>query len=209
MTDNLPYRNIPIGIPVLREQIGEYRSPNNKISSLEKAGDFIRLRRGLYVAHPRLSNMEISRELIANNLYGPSYVSCETALSYHRLIPERVDSVVSSTFKRAKRYSTPLGEFEYITVPREYFQIGIQQVIVEDQYAFLMASPEKALCDLIISTSGLRFQSRKAVREYLLYDLRLDYTEHHSWDTHIIATCLLHRRKRRELNFLREVLENG
>jgi len=196
-------------MPVIREQIGNYRSPNNKISRLERAGDFIRLKKGLYVAHPRLSNMEISRELIANNLYGPSYVSYQSALSYHGLIPERVDSVVSSTFKRAKKYSTPLGEFEFITVPREYFQIGIQQVIVKDQYAFLIASPEKALCDLIISTSGLRFQSRKAAHEYLLFDLRIDYTEHQIWDTHIIASCSTHRRKKRELNFLQEVLENG
>lgn len=176
---------------------------------MERAGDFIRLRRGLYVAHPRLSNQEISRELIANNLYGPSYVSCQSALSYHGLTPERVSAMVSSTFRRAKRYSTPLGEFEYITVPQEYFSIGIGQVIVENQYAFLMASPEKALCDLIISTSGLRFQSARAAREYILYDLRVDMNEHAEWDTSIIEACSQHRRKRRELIFLREVLENG
>ncbi len=176
---------------------------------MERAGDFIRLRRGLYVAHPRLSNQEISRELVANNLYGPSYVSCESALSYHRLTPERVNAVVSATFKRAKVYSTPLGEFEYITVPQEYFHIGIEQIVVDEQYAFLIASPEKAICDLIISTSGLRFQSAKAAREYLLFDLRIDLEEHAEWDTSIIEACGQHRRKRRELTFLREVLENG
>ena len=209
MDRNVTYSNIPMEMSVVREMIGEYRSPNNKISSLESAGDFIRLRRGLYVAHPRLSNQEISRELIANNLYGPSYVSCESALSFHGLIPERVDSVVSSTFKRSKNYSTPLGNFEYITVPKEYFHIGVEQVIVEDQYAFLIASPEKALCDLIITSSGLRFQSVKAAREYLLYDLRFAMDEREEWNTSIIEACSRHRRKRRELNFLTEVLKNG
>lgn len=209
MEESLLYNNIPMEMPVLREAIGEYRSPNNRISNLESRGHLIRLRRGLYISHPSLSNQEISRELVANNLYGPSYVSCETALSYYGLTPERVSTVVSSTFRRAKRYSTPLGEFEYLTVPREYFPIGIEQIIVDGQYAFLIASPEKALCDLIISTSGLRFQSRRAAREYLLYDLRIDYTERSDWDTGIIAACSLHRRKRRELNFLMEVLGNG
>lgn len=209
MEGEIPYRNVPMETSVVRELIGEYLSPNNKISSMERAGDFIRLRRGLYVAHPRLSNQEISRELIANNLYGPSYVSCESALSYHGLNPERVSTMVSAAFNRGRNYSTPLGEFEYVTVPRDYFPIGIQQVVVENQYAFLIASPEKALCDLIITTSGLRFQSTRAAREYLLYDLRIALEEHAEWDTSIIAACSQHQRKRRELNFLQEVLENG
>lgn len=196
-------------MPVVRELIGEYRSPNNKISQLEQSGDIIRLRRGLYIANPELNGQEISRELVANNLYGPSYVSCESALSYHGLTPERVNTVVSSTFKRAKSYSTPLGRFEYITVPEDYYHIGIGQVIVGDAYAFLMASPEKALCDLIITTSGLRFQSARAAREYIQYDLRIDLNEYPVWDTEIISACALHRRKRRELNFLQEVLQNG
>ena len=209
MSEQIPYSNIPMEISVAREAIGEYRSPNNRLSHMERAGDLIRLRRGLYVAHPRLSNQEISRELIANNMYGPSYVSCESALSYYSLIPERVNAVSSATIRRARNYSTPLGVFEYVTVPREYFHIGIEQVIIENQYAFLIASPEKALCDLVITTSGLRFQSARAAREYLLFDLRIDINERESWDTGIIQECAHHRRKRRELNFLWEVLYNG
>lgn len=203
------YNNIPMEISVVRDTIGEYRSPNNKISSMEQSGDFIRLRRGLYVAHPNLSNQEISRELVANAMYGPSYVSYESALSYHQLIPERVNAVRSATIKRAKSFTTPIGLFEYICVPRQYFHIGIEQVIVENQYAFLIASPEKALCDLIISTSGLRFQSVKAAREYLEQDLRIDLEEHEGWDTEIVSACSEHKRKKRELTFLTEVLKNG
>lgn len=208
MASRVTYSNIPMEMSVVRELIGEYRAPNSKISSLERAGDFIRLRRGLYVAHPRLSNQEISRELIANNLYGPSYVSCESALNYHGLIPERVNTVVSATLKRAKSYATPLGQFEYLTFPQEYYHIGVQQIVIEEQYAFLIASPEKALCDLIISTSGLRFQSAKAAREYLMLDLRIDFNAYSNWDASIISECAQHRRKRRELNFLHKVI-NG
>ena len=203
------YNNIPVEISVLREAVSEYRAQNNRISNMERTGDLIRLRRGLYVADPSVSNQEISRELVANNLYGPSYVSCQSALSYHGLIPERVNAVTSATIGRARSYTNPLGLFEYITVPRAYFHIGIEQVIVENEYAFLIASPEKALCDLIVTTSGLRFQSARAAREYMLYDLRIDLEERENWDTDIITQCAEHRRKRRELNFLRTVLQNG
>lgn len=203
------YSNIPMEISVLREGLADYRAQNNRISNMERVGDLIRVRRGLYVADPRLSNQEISRELVANNLYGPSYVSFESALSYHGLIPERVNAVSSATIRRARSYSTPLGLFEFVTVPRDYFHIGIEQIIVENQYAFLIASPEKAICDLIITTSGLRFQSVKAAREYLLYDMRISIDEHENWDTDIITRCSEHGRKRRELNFIRTVLQNG
>jgi predicted transcriptional regulator of viral defense system len=203
------YSNIPMEISVLREAVSGYRAQNNRISNMERAGDLIRLRRGLYVADPRLSNHEISRELIANNLYGPSYVSFESALSHHGLIPEKVNAVSSATIRRGRSYTTPLGLFEFVIVPHDYFHIGIKQVIVENQYAFLIASPEKAICDLVITTSGLRFQSVKAAREYLLYDMRINMDEHENWDTSIIARCSEHGRKRRELNFLRTVLQNG
>lgn len=196
-------------ISVLREAVSDYRAQNNRISNMERAGDLIRLRRGLYVADPRLSNQEISRELIANNLYGPSYVSFESALSYHRLIPERVNAVSSATIRRARSFTTPLGLFEFVTVPRDYFHIGIEQVIVENQYAFLIASPEKAICDLVITTSGLRLQSVKAAREYLLFDMRISIDEHENWDTDIFTRCSEHSRKRREINFIRKVIQNG
>jgi len=209
MASGVSYQNVPMEMPVVRELIGEYRSPNSKISNLERSGELIRLRRGLYIADPGFSGQEISRELVANNLYGPSYVSCESALSYHGLTPERVNTVVSSTFRRAKSYSNPLGIFEFITVPEDYYPIGIDQVIVGEEYAFLIASPEKALCDLIISTSGLRFQSVRAARDYILDDLRIDLEGHSAWDVTIISDCAQHRRKSRELNFLQEVLRNG
>lgn len=208
MTRSIPY-NIPLNTYVLREAIGEYRSPNDKISRMQKEGELIRIRKGMYVAPTDESGQEISRELIANNLYGPSYVSCQSALSYHGLIPERVRAVISATTKRAKSYSTPLGLFRYISMPLRYYSIGINQVIVKTQYAFLIASPEKALCDLIISTAGLRFQSAKAARDYLLHDLRIDYEEHQNWDIEIIRQCAQHNRKTRELNFLIKTLQNG
>src|SRR5690554_8161488 len=107
------FGNIPVEYATLTSVLGGYRSAKDKITSLEKSDQLIRLKKGLYVVAPDYSKMEISRELIANHLYGPSYLSLESALSYYGLIPERVYNVRSVTAKRARKYSTPLGAFEY------------------------------------------------------------------------------------------------
>ncbi|MDR1345441.1 MAG: hypothetical protein LBK03_01890 [Bacteroidales bacterium] len=71
------YKNIPMQHAVLWEKLRDYRSPNDKIATMEKRGDIIRLKKGLYVVSDKISRKPLSRELIANHLYGPSYVSFE------------------------------------------------------------------------------------------------------------------------------------
>jgi hypothetical protein len=163
----------------------------------------------LFVVAQQEGTSPISRELIANHLYGPSYVSLESALSYHNLIPERVYRVRSVTMKRFKMYDTPLGVFEYRTVSPEYFSIGIQQQVTQDNTAFLIASPEKALCDLIVLSSGLRLQSSKAVKIYLEENLRIDLFENRSWNTEIISQCMEVGKKKIALSQLLKLLKNN
>lgn len=203
------YGIIPISTDMVADAIGEYRSPADRISRLARRGDLIRLQRGLFVVAPELSGQTLSRELIANHLYGPSYVSFESALSYHGIIPERVHMVRSATFRRSRQVETQLGVFQYTTVPENYYPIGITQMLYEEEnYSFLMASPEKAICDLIIITSGLRIQSERAMREYLYEDMRMDFDDLERIDTGIIEQCIEHGRKRRELRYLLNVLQN-
>ena len=76
---------------------------------------------------PNVHKQTLSKELIANHLYVPSYISFENALSFYKLIPERVYSIRSMTTKRGKTFSTPLGNFEYISTAADYFEIGIKQ----------------------------------------------------------------------------------
>jgi hypothetical protein len=174
---------------------------------MEKHGDIIRLKKGLYVVSPKISRKPLSRELIANHLYGPSYVSFETALAFYGLIPEKVFTVRSATFKRAKQYENTVGRFEYITVPQDYYSIGIRQQTVENEYAYLIALPEKALCDLILTTPNLRLQSVKAMRIYLEEDLRIDFSVLQSVDTTIIKQCIENGRKKNELELLLQTFE--
>lgn len=203
------FRNTPVDYATLVTLLRDYRFPKDKIAAMEKQQQLIRIKKGLFVVAQQEGTSPISRELIANHLYGPSYVSLESALSYHNLIPERVYRVRSVTMKRFKMYDTPLGVFEYRTVSPEYFSIGIQQQVTQDNTAFLIASPEKALCDLIVLSSGLRLQSSKAVKIYLEENLRIDLFENRSWNTEIISQCIEVGKKKTALSQLLKLLKNN
>jgi hypothetical protein len=203
------FRNTPVDYATLVTLLRDYRFPKDKIAAMEKQQQLIRIKKGLFVVAQQEGTSPISRELIANHLYGPSYVSLESALSYHNLIPERVYRVRSVTMKRFKMYDTPLGVFEYRTVSPEYFSIGIQQQVTQDNTAFLIASPEKALCDLIVLSSGLRLQSSKAVKIYLEENLRIDLFENRSWNTEIISQCMEVGKKKIALSQLLKLLKNN
>ena len=200
---------IPIDFGILSTVFGEFKAPKDKIRKLEKAGKFIRLKKGLYVVSPKISNKTLSKELIANHLLGPSYISLETALSYYGLIPERVYITKSVTTKRTKKFTTPIGTYEYVSIPDNYFPIGIKNKIIDNSYAFLIGTPEKVLCDLILTTSKLRIQSEKAMLSYLSKDLRIDFSSNPFQNLEIIENCIDKGRKKRELIILHKVLKNG
>ena len=200
---------IPINKDVLYSLYGNLMRPDRKIPELERKGLIIRVKRDLYVVSQKVHHQEISSELVANHLYGPSYVSLESALSYYGLIPERVYSMRSVCMKMNKQYETGLGRFEYIKMPERYFPIGIHQEIINNSSSFLIATPEKALCDKIIATKNLKIQSVKAMQEYLEEDLRLDMSALSSFDIVIIRQCFKLGRKKTELNQLLKLIQNG
>ena len=195
--------NIPVSTAVLKTFLGNLKYPKNRISDMKKSGELIRLKKDLYVN----SKSSISKELIANHLYGLSYISLETALAHYGMIPERVYAIRSMTIKRAKTFSTSLGNFEYKTVSADYFSIGLQQEIIENQYAFLIATPTKAICDMIVATPNLRLQSVKAMQIYLQEDLRIDFPVLQNIDTEIIRQCIETGKKKVELKQLLHLFE--
>lgn len=106
--------------------------------------ELIHIRRGLYC----LSSEQPHPFELAQKIYAPSYISLESALSYHQLIPEAVRSVTSVCVKRAKEFNTPLGVFSYQRVPAHDFFIEVERVESE-QGKFLLAKPWKAISDYI------------------------------------------------------------
>ena len=197
---------IPVNKDVLYSLYSYLKRPDEKISELEKKGLLMRIKRNLYVVSPKVHHDEISSELVANHLYGPSYISLESALSYWGIIPERVYSTRSVCTKLHKFYKTQLGHFEFIKIPEPYFPIGLTFEMIHNSYSFLIATPEKALCDMIITSKNLKIQSVKAMRIYLEEDLRFDMSALASFDEDIIRKCIKFGRKKTEITQLIKLL---
>ena len=98
--------------------------------------------------------------LIANRLMPGSYVSTHMALSYAGVIPEHIPVATSCGPGRPHTWDTVLGRYMYqflrpdllsLTVP---CNTGLRQVEVVAGQLALIATPEKALLDLIHLTPG-------------------------------------------------------
>ena len=172
---------IPVTTSIIESLYPELKSANKKVTWLEKQGVIIRLKRGLYVVNPQYSGKTLSSELIANHLYTPSYISMTTALRYYGLIPEAVYVNQSMTVKHPRSFQTPVVNNHYKYISRKSFPIGVRSMNKGD-YAFLIASPEKALCDLIANSSKVILRYMKDVEIYLAEDIRMDMDEFYKLD---------------------------
>jgi len=141
-----------------------YTNPRNFISQLVKKGELIRLKNGFFVIADKIKNERVPYEQIGNLLYGPSYISFEWALSYYGMIPEGVYVVTSACAARAKSFKTALGTFDYFFLSHSRYITGVLQK-ENNSGKFLIASPEKALADLV------HFKSRGLTGKDLLDDL--------------------------------------
>ena len=176
--------NIPITYSVLESLFPHIKAGSQKIRQLERSEQIIRLKRGLYVCSPQISGKAISTELIANHLYAPSYVSMSSALRYYGLIPEAVYTNQSMTLKHSRDFATPLGQFEYTFISRSAFSVGLTS-IKNEEYAFVIASPEKALCDLIANSAKVNLRYMKDAEIYLQEDIRMDMDDFMQMNTDV------------------------
>jgi predicted transcriptional regulator of viral defense system len=133
--------------------LGEYTNPHDFIFRLCKRGDLIRLKNGFFVIAEKIKDKTVPYEQIANLLHGPSYISYEWALSYYGMIPEGVYVVTSVSAIKSVSYKTPLGTFEYSYLSHARYAIGIDQK-ENASGNFLIATPEKALADLVHKKSS-------------------------------------------------------
>lgn len=158
---------------VLMDCLADYRSPRSKVTHLLRSKDLIRVKKGLYIFGPRFRRSLICLEALANQIYGPSYVSREYALAYYGLIPEHVVEVTSMTTKRKKLYTTPVGRFSYLPLPLPLFSVGYTLMSIANTTSFLIATPEKALADLFY-VRKIDVSTAKELEALLFDDLRLD-----------------------------------
>lgn len=113
-----------------------------------KEGLLVRVKRGLYLIATKIKRLLPNEFELALIIYRPSFVSLESALSYHGWIPEAVYTTTCVSTKRAKEFETPIGIFSYKCVPVEGFYIGVDRIETKTGSMFI-ATPWRALADLI------------------------------------------------------------
>lgn len=151
-----------------------------QLSRWTRTGRLHQLRRGLYALAPPFQKVKPHPFLVANRMLQPSYVGLQSALAYYGLIPEYVPVTTSVTTRRPSRWDTPLGSYAFRHVKIELFRDYVSLEVADDQHAFV-ASPEKALLDLIYLEPGA--DSREYLEELRLQNLeKLDLVRlgHHA-----------------------------
>lgn len=142
------------------------------------AGKLIQLRRGLYALAPAWRKVEPHPFVVANALQRGSYVSLQSALAFHGVIPEHVARVTSVGPRRPETVRNALGSFQFNHLSSR-LSFGYARVeVAARQFAFV-AGPEKALLDLVYLTAGgdaaaclrsLRLQNAEAMDRNTLLD---------------------------------------
>jgi hypothetical protein len=149
-----------------------------KIARMIQSGELVRLGRGLNATRRDLDPL-----CLAGSMYGPSYVSFESALAYHGLIPEAVFEIVSATLRRPAQFENAYGRYRFRTVPAQVYPLGVDRV-TDAEVPFLIASPTKAVCDRIALESRMR--SIRDVRRWIeLMRLDLDIV----FDRELLRAC--------------------
>jgi predicted transcriptional regulator of viral defense system len=108
-----------------------------------------RIRRGLYCLSEKYTRLKINPLELTQRIHGPSYISLETALSYHSWIPEAVQAVTSVSVGRSRTFNTSIGLFSFTRVPQRRFLAGVRRISLNEGSNFFMAIPLKALADYV------------------------------------------------------------
>lgn len=108
-----------------------------------RKGLLVRLKNGLFALGRDLPD----EFCLANNLYHPSYISLEKALSYYNLIPEIIYPVISATTMPTREFKIQNKIFIYHKIKKSAFGGFITKKIGRE--AVYIATPEKAVVDFL------------------------------------------------------------
>jgi predicted transcriptional regulator of viral defense system len=128
----------------------------------QKKGYITKIRNGFYY----FTDTNITEEFLhyaANEIYKPSYISFETALSYYNVIPEGVFTIVSATTIKTNSFQTLNCKFGYIKIKPSLF---FGYVIIDyGRYRVKMASLEKTILDYLYSHNTIHsYQDFESLR---------------------------------------------
>mgnify|MGYP001566738044 FL=1 len=110
---------------------------------LVKEGVLERVSKGYYI----LTSNRPSDFEIANALYRPSYISLDSALNYYGILVQSPQQINSVTTKRVTAIKNGGKIFSFVQISPKYFS---DYQIVDN---FLIATPEKALVDMMFTVA--------------------------------------------------------
>jgi predicted transcriptional regulator of viral defense system len=150
---------------------------NTYISRFLKYKEILQLKKGLYVSNDffEKNHDDISYSFyLANVLRTPSYISSWAALQYYNLATEAIYAITSVTPKVTRNYQTKAGNFTYQSIKKDLFS---DFLLVNNKFKFFIATPAKALFDLLyFRTNQFRGFRLKEINA-LIEELRIDIEE--------------------------------
>ncbi len=162
------------------------KTANSRQAVIKRAvrkGYLIPIRRDLYlIKNTKKSSLDTFE--IAPIIYGPSYISFESALSYHGWIPEAVRTVTCASVKRGKEFETPIGIFSYEHIPTKAFSFGVGQH-QQGALTLFIASPIKALADIVYA----RRRTWESLED-LSNNLRIDIDSFQNFDRKLLVQLI-------------------
>ncbi|MFH1061559.1 MAG: hypothetical protein V1747_01575 [Candidatus Omnitrophota bacterium] len=158
-------------------------SPNRRYGLVKRAianGKLVHVKRGLYLLGQKYQRNSLNLFELAQWIYGPSYISFESALAYHGCIPEAVYAVTSACSRNAKQFKTPSGVFIYKRIPYPMLYLAVERIQSENS-TFFMASPLKAVLDYVYA-----FKKNWTGIDPLIKSLRIEPQTIKQWDYSLI-----------------------
>lgn len=110
-------------------------------------GFLIRLKKSRNGSLYSFSDNLPNQYLVANCLYEPSYISFDTAMSFHGIIPETIYTLTSATTKTTRSFEIEGVNYKYFRIKRCLFT-GYKPIRYKNT-TILMADPEKAIVDYL------------------------------------------------------------
>lgn len=175
--NTLPYFN-KLTIYQLAKQLDLKSSTiDTYISRFLRYKKIISLKNGLYASKKFYDENKLDISYLfylANVIYKPSYISSYTALQYYNLSTEVVYPTISISTKTTRNYQTKIGDFKYHSISKNLYQ---DFYLKKEKFSFYIASPSKALFDLLyFKTKQFKTIKFEEVNN-LLAELRIDIDE--------------------------------
>lgn len=148
----------------------------NNLTRWCRKGLLVKLRNEHY-AFPEYRQVPDFAQYVANQIYKPSYISLQSALSIYGMIPEEVVQLTSVSTLKTARFSNPFGTFHYKNL-KESLYFGYEISAMQDGRGVLFATPEKALLDFLYLNPFYKTeQDLEGLRldwDFLKYELNMD-----------------------------------